>query len=107
MSDRIKLEVMADGSVSLNDTRITLGKMWGIQKIVFSKYASKEWIVDALGVDKEIRNKAIDEFAEKLKEELNKSLEEPAYQHSGEDYYVGICSAENIVDEIAEQMKGE
>ena len=53
-----------------------------------------------------VRNKAIDEFAEKLKAELNKRLDEPAYHHSGEDYYVGICSAENIVDEIAEQMKG-
>ena len=54
----------------------------------------------------EIRNKAIDGFAEKLKAELNKRLDEPAYQHSGEDYYVGICSAESVVDEIAEQMKG-
>lgn len=111
MSDRIKLEVMADGSVSLNGTRVTLGKMWGIQKIVFSKYASKEWIVDALGVEKEIRNKAIDEFVNALKNSSN------MHKWSCGDMTLEFCNGDDCdecenefmkeIYEIAEQMKGE
>ena len=39
-----------------------------------------------------------------LREKLKKKLNEPAYQHSGEDYYVGICSAEEIVDEVEKEF---
>lgn len=50
-------------------------------------------------------NKAIDEFTERLKEKLQAMSDEPAYYHENEDYFVGICSAENVVDDIAEQLK--
>lgn len=50
-------------------------------------------------------NKAVDEFTERLKEKLKAMSDEPAYYHENEDYFVGICSAENVVDDIAEQLK--
>lgn len=50
-------------------------------------------------------NKAVDEFTERLKEKLQAMSDEPAYYHENEDYFVGICSAENVVDDIAEQLK--
>ena len=39
-----------------------------------------------------------------LREKLKKKLNEPSYQHSGEDYYVGICSAEEIVYEVEREF---
>ena len=55
--------------------------------------------------EKEIRNKAIEEFSNLLNAKLSELGDEPAYQHTGEDYYVGICSAESAVWDIAEKMK--
>lgn len=48
--------------------------------------------------DKEIRNKAIDEFAERLKREKKQTI-------TTESVYIGM-SFDEVVDEIAEQMKG-
>lgn len=53
---------------------------------------------------KEIRNQAIDEFAE----QLNKKISEFVLEHKDNlDFASGISVAWNMVDEIAEQMKGE
>ena len=54
--------------------------------------------------ENELRNKAIDEFAEKL----NKKITEFILEHKNNlDFASGISVAWNMVDEIAEQMKGE
>lgn len=37
--------------------------------------------------------------ADKLMAEMKKAEAEPAYQHTGEDWYVGMISAEGFVDE--------
>jgi len=37
--------------------------------------------------------------ADKLMAEMKKVEAEPAYQHTGEDWYVGMVSAEGFVDE--------
>lgn len=58
-------------------------------------------------IDEKSYNKAIDEFAERLKDKLQAMADEPAYQHTGEDYFTGICCAETVVDEIAEQLKSD
>lgn len=42
-----------------------------------------------------------------LHKELDKKLKEPAYQHEGEDYYVGICEAMQIVDQVEKEFYKE
>lgn len=37
--------------------------------------------------------------ADKLMAEMKEAEAEPAYQHTGEDWYVGMVSAEGLVDE--------
>jgi len=54
-----------------------------------------------------IHNNAIELFKTELKKQLQFKNDEPAYQHNGEDFYVGICSAESIVDEIADKLMKE
>lgn len=51
--------------------------------------------------DKEIRNKAIDEFAEQMKDLIAKNVEDA---ESSNDLCCEIFQSE--IDEIAEQMKG-
>ena len=43
----------------------------------------------------------------KLHKELDKKLKEPAYQHEGEDYYVGICAAQQIADQVEKEFYKE
>jgi hypothetical protein len=43
----------------------------------------------------------------KLQKELDKKLKEPAYQHEGEDYYVGICTAQQIADQVEKEFYKE
>ena len=40
-----------------------------------------------------------------MREEMEASLEEPKYQHDGEDFYVGICRAEEILDEAEQKWE--
>lgn len=68
MGNIVKLDIMSDGSVSLDGTRITSNKMYGIQSVVKSVSVSKESIVKALDVEKEIRAKIIDGFAEEIRD---------------------------------------
>jgi hypothetical protein len=42
-----------------------------------------------------------------LRKELDKKLKEPAYQHEGEDYYVGICEAMQIIDQVEKEFYKE
>lgn len=49
--DFVKLEIMSDGTVVLDGSRITLGKMWGIQTVVSSHIVKKSYIIEALGLD--------------------------------------------------------
>lgn len=53
--------------------------------------------------DEKIRNKAIDEFAEKLNNKISKFV---LQNKDNLDFASGIAVTWNIVDEIAEQMKG-
>ena len=54
--------------------------------------------------EKEVRNKAIDDFAERL----NKKIGDFVLEHKDNlDFASGISVAWNMVDEIAEQLKGE
>ena len=43
------------------------------------------------------------EVFEKIRQKLEEKEKEPMYQHTGEDYYVGIISAIEIVDEVEEE----
>ena len=44
-----------------------------------------------------------------IKDILNKLLQEPAYQHEGEDFYAGVCSVESELDCLTSYkiLKGE
>lgn len=53
--------------------------------------------------EKEIRNKALDEFAERL----NSKISDFVLEHKDNiDFASGISVAWNLVDEIAEELKG-
>lgn len=41
---------------------------------------------------------------EKIMERLEEKLREPQYQHHGDNYYVGIYDANDIVKEVAEEV---
>lgn len=45
------------------------------------------------------------EAFEKILELLEEMLNEPYYQHEGEDYFVGICEAISIVKQVVEEYK--
>lgn len=35
-----------------------------------------------------------------IRKKLNMKLDEPSYQHTGEDFYTGICVAQQILDDV-------
>lgn len=43
------------------------------------------------------------EVFEKIRERLEEKLKEPQYQHHGDNYYVGIYDAIEIVNQVAEE----
>ena len=51
--DFVKLEIMSDGTVVLDGSRITPGKMWGIQTGVSSHIVKKSYIIEAVGLDEQ------------------------------------------------------
>lgn len=51
--DFVKLEIMSDGTVVLDGSRITPSKMWGMQTVVSSHVVKKSYIVEALGLDEQ------------------------------------------------------
>ena len=77
-----------------------------IKKLCHSKNISEKMCNELLekleGHDRELRNKAIDEFAEKLKDLIAKNVEDV---ESSNDLCCEIFQSE--IDEVAEQMKEE
>ena len=75
-----------------------------IKKLRHSNNISEQMCNELLekleGHDRELRNKAIDEFAEKLKDLIAKNIEDA---ESSNDLCCEIFQSE--IDEIAEQMK--
>ncbi len=100
MSEMVKLDILSDGSVSLDRTRITTNKMWGMQEVVKTVTVSKKAIVEALDIEQEIRNKAIDEFVKEIESE---------YDNDGcpnvADYLDYKISIRDLI-KIAELLKG-
>lgn len=100
MSDLVKLDIMSDGSVSLCGTRITPNKMYGVQTVEKSIAVSEKAIIKALGVDKEIRAKAVEEF---------QKSEEPKCKYWNAEHEDCALNYEeirnNAIDEFAERLK--
>lgn len=42
---------------------------------------------------------SINQILEQIKSDIERVMQEPAYQHEGEDWQVGLNIAENIIDE--------
>ena len=51
--DTVKLTIMSDGTVALNDTRITKKKMYGAQSVKASYTISRHNVLKALGISDE------------------------------------------------------
>ena len=72
------------------------------ENIPFNADINSIIIMQPVVTEAEIRNKAIEEFAEKLKDFIAKQVEDAEYY---DDCFCEIYQSE--VDEIAEQLKGE
>ena len=47
---------------------------------------------------------SINQIFEQIKDDIESVMQEPAYQHEGEDWQVGLTIAENIVDKYIKQL---
>lgn len=67
-------------------------------------YVDKEELLKALKYDRDQYDKGYEdgvrECTKLIVERLQERLDEPMYQHYGEDYFVGVISAMGIVEEV-------